>query len=92
LLDSINEALRRDAEARQVNSGGEGLAERLVKLTDREREVLDQVTKGLSSKSIAKALDISFRTVELHRSHIMEKLQVRSVAELIRLVMDGRKD
>ena len=60
-------------------------------MTEREREVLDQVAKGLSSKAIAKALSISFRTVELHRSHIMEKLHVRSVAELIRLVMDGRK-
>jgi FixJ family two-component response regulator len=89
LLDSINEALRRDAAVRQVNSGGEGLTERLAKLTERERQVLEQVAKGLPSKSIAKALDISFRTVELHRSRIMEKLQVRSVAELIRLVMDG---
>jgi FixJ family two-component response regulator len=91
LLDSINQALRRDAEARQVNSSGEGVAERLAKLTERERVVLEQVAKGLSSKEIARALDISFRTVELHRSHIMDKLQVRSVAELIRLVIEGRK-
>jgi len=91
LLDSINEALRRDAEARRVSSNGEGLAELLTALTEREREVLEQVMKGLPSKSIAKALDISFRTVELHRSHIMEKLRVRSVAEVMRLVHEGRK-
>jgi two-component system response regulator DctR len=90
LLDSINEALRRDAEARQALSNGEGFAERLATLTDRERDVLDQVVKGLSSKQIAKVLDISYRTVELHRSHIMEKLRVRSVAELIRLVVERR--
>ena len=91
LLDSINEALRRDAEARQVISSGEGLSERLARLTEREREVLEQVVKGLPSKSIAKALDISYRTVELHRSHIMEKLQVHSSGELIRLVLENRK-
>jgi RNA polymerase sigma factor (sigma-70 family) len=90
LLDSINEALRRDAEVRQANTNGEGFAECLTKLTEREREVLEEVAKGLSSKSIAKALCISYRTVELHRSHIMEKLKVRSVAELIRLVIEAR--
>jgi two-component system response regulator DctR len=90
LLDSINEALRRDAEARQASSGNVGFAERLATLTDRERDVLDQVVKGLSSKSIARVLDISYRTVELHRSHIMEKLRVHSLAELIRLVIERR--
>jgi FixJ family two-component response regulator len=87
LLDSINEALQRDAEARQIPSSSEGFAERLATLTERERDVLEQVVKGLPSKSIAKVLDISYRTVELHRGHIMEKLRVRSAAELIRLVL-----
>jgi FixJ family two-component response regulator len=91
LLDSINEALRRDSEARQVNGSSEGFTERLAALTERERDVLQHVVQGLSSKSIARALDISYRTVELHRSHIMEKLRVRSVAELIRLVIERRK-
>ena len=90
LLDSINEALRRDAEARQVAGSAEGFAERLAALTERERDVLDQVVQGLSSKAIAKVLGISYRTVELHRSHIMEKLRVHSVAELIRLVIEQR--
>ena len=90
LLDSINEALRRDAEARQVASNGEGFAERLATLTERERDVLEQVVKGLPSKSIARALDISYRTVEVHRGRIMEKLRVRSAAELIRLVIERR--
>src|SRR5580692_11731564 len=90
LLDSINEALQRDAEARQVASSSEGFAERLATLTERERHVLEQVVKGLPSKSIARVLDISYRTVELHRGHIMEKLRVRSAAELIRLVIERR--
>ncbi len=90
LLDSINEALRRDAETRQVTGSGDGFTERLATLTERERDVLEHVAQGLSSKSIAKVLDISYRTVELHRSHIMEKLRVRSVAELIKLVIERR--
>jgi FixJ family two-component response regulator len=90
LLDSINEALRRDAEARQYVGSSAGFAERLASLTQRERDVLEHVVQGLSSKSIARVLDISYRTVELHRSHIMEKLRVHSVAELIRLVIERR--
>jgi len=90
LLDSINEALRRDAESRLVTNTGEGFAERLATLTEREHDVLEQVAKGLSSKSIARLLDIGYRTVELHRGHIMEKLRVRSAAELIRIVIERR--
>jgi FixJ family two-component response regulator len=90
LLDSINEALRRDAAARQATNVHDGLAERIATLTEREREVVDHVVKGLSSKAIAKALSISYRTVELHRSHILNKLGVHSVAELIHLVAGRR--
>src|SRR6185295_2728382 len=60
LLDSINEALRRDAAARQVVKVDGGFAERLATLTEREREVLDQVARGLPSKVIARELDISY--------------------------------
>jgi FixJ family two-component response regulator len=88
LLDSINEALRRDADIRQANDGSDDLAGRLAVLSERERDVLEHVVRGLSSKAIAKELDISYRTVELHRSHIMEKLRIHSVAELIRLVIE----
>src|SRR4029077_20292186 len=90
LLESINEELQRDAENRQASDGGAGFAERLATLSERERDVLRHVIEGLSSKSIAKQLDISYRTGEQHRSHIMEKLRVRSVAELIRLVIEQR--
>jgi two-component system, LuxR family, response regulator FixJ len=88
LLDSINEALQRDAAARRAAGVRTGFAERQATLTDREREVTALVVKGLSSKVIAQTLGISYRTVELHRSHILEKLGVRSVAELIRLALE----
>ena len=85
LLDSINDALQRDAAARIAAKSAESFAERMTALTDREREVLELVLKGLSSKAIAKSLGISYRTVEVHRSHILEKLGVRTVPELIHL-------
>jgi len=61
------------------------LDQRLQALTPRESEVLDFALKGHSSKVIARALDISHRTVELHRSNLLEKLGVASIAELLRL-------
>jgi len=85
LLDSINEALQRDAAARVSVKSSEGFAERLTTLTDRERDVMNLVVQGWSSKAIARSLGISHRTVEVHRSHILEKLAVRTVPELIHL-------
>jgi FixJ family two-component response regulator len=58
---------------------------RLARLTPREREVLEHAVSGLHAKEIAAALGISPRTVEVHKMHIMEKLEVRNIAELVRL-------
>lgn len=84
LLDAINEALARDAAARDGATAPRDLATLLAPLTGREREVVLLARKGLSSKLIARELGISHRTVELHRSHALEKLGIDSVAELIR--------
>jgi len=89
LLDSINEALAQDAATRSA-SGGDGFTARLATLSARERQVTDLVVAGQSSKEIARSLDISPRTVELHRSHVFDKLGVKSVAELVRLVVERR--
>ena len=62
-------------------------AEKLNRLTSREREVLEQAARGLHAKEIAVALGISPRTVEIHKTHIMEKLGVRNVAELVRFAV-----
>ncbi|MFO1313395.1 MAG: response regulator [Burkholderiales bacterium] len=88
LLDAINEALRRDAARRVVAPKPNALAERLATLTEREREVMELALKGLSSKAIAKDLAISFRTVEQHRSRLLEKVGVGSMTELLRLTFD----
>jgi len=85
LLDAINEALRRDALRRVAPLDASGLSERMQMLTSREREVLDLALKGYSSKRIALELAISYRTVELHRSHLLEKLGAASITDLLRL-------
>ena len=90
LLDSINEALARDAAARSAPGATSAFAAKLPTLSARERQVMDLVVAGQSSKAVARALKISPRTVELHRSHIFGKLGVGSVAELVRLVVESR--
>jgi RNA polymerase sigma factor (sigma-70 family) len=62
-------------------------AEKLHRLTAREREVLERAAQGLHAKEIAAALGISPRTVEVHKTRIMEKLGVRNVAELVRFAI-----
>jgi RNA polymerase sigma factor (sigma-70 family) len=67
------------------------LASKLALLTPREREVLDHAAKGLHAKEIGKALGISARTVEVHKTRIMEKLQVRNIGELVRFALAAEK-
>lgn len=70
------ETQQEDDEARQL----------LATLTDREREVLDMVSRGWATKEIAEALAISPRTIDTYRAHIAEKLGTSSVAEFVRIV------
>ncbi len=89
LLDAIDEALRRDAQQRApAQDASPGLLARVQALTAREREVMSLALKGWSSKVIAKELAISHRTVEQHRSRLLEKLGVASISELMRLRLD----
>jgi FixJ family two-component response regulator len=67
-------------------------AAKLERLTPREREVLEHAARGLHAKEIGAALGISPRTVEVHKAHLMEKLGVRNVAELVRFALSGKKD
>ena len=65
------------------------LQERLSELTDRERDVMDLVVAGLPNKLIADQLDISVRTVEVHRSRVFDKMHVKSAVELANLLRTG---
>jgi len=84
-LELVGEAVRRSALSmeRGLRIGAERA--RLQRLTPREHEVMEQVCAGKANKVIAADLDISERTVELHRGRVMRKLGVRSVAELVKL-------
>ena len=61
------------------------VAERIASLTLRERQMLDRVVAGKLNKTIADELEISIKTVELHRARMMDKMQTKSLAELIRM-------
>jgi two-component system response regulator FixJ len=86
LLDAI--AAARNHFAVQPNLGfpSSVIADRLARLTTREREVLDHLILGMTNKHIAEELGISQRTVEIHRSRIREKMEARSLADLIRMM------
>ncbi|MFN2110179.1 MAG: response regulator transcription factor [Anaerolineae bacterium] len=87
LLDRIYSALQRDAELRAETARRAAINEQLKALTPREREILDRLMKGQANKVIAAELAISERTVESHRRHIKEKMNVRSLAELAQIVL-----
>ena len=75
----LESARLKSAELRRVDTA------KLARLTPREREVLEHAVNGSHAKEIAAALGISPRTVEVHKTRIMEKLEVRNIAELVRL-------
>ena len=89
LLAAIRTAFALEERRIQRTDARRSEAEKLAVLTSREREVLDHAAKGLHAKEIARALGISARTVEVHKSRIMSKLGARNVAELVRFSMSA---
>jgi FixJ family two-component response regulator len=88
LLERINEALNIDENAHRKAMDRRQLAEKLAALSDREKEVFDRVAEGQMNKVIAADLGISERTVEVHRGQVMKKLEVRTLAQLVRVKID----
>ena len=89
LVAAIAAALDRDARERERAQAATGAAERLARLTAREREVLALVAEGRHNREIAVALGISPRTVEVYKARMMEKLQARRMPDLVRLVLEN---
>lgn len=92
LLDDIGIALERDRAQQLDAQTREEIGERIEQLTKREREVMDLVVAGKPNKVVAYELDVSQRTIEIHRARVMEKMHARSLAELVRahLIYFGR--
>lgn len=88
LLDRIHSALELDMRHRFEDSQRATLQTRLESLTEREREVMLMVVAGKANKVIALDLNLSQRTVEIHRARVMEKMQARSLADLVKMAID----
>jgi len=87
LLDRVRQALEIDRQSREVRVRREDARRRLASLSAREREVLSLVAAGKANKEVAAALRLSPKTVEVHRAHVMSKMAVDSLAELIRVAI-----
>lgn len=85
LLGCVEAARLLSAAGRGAGARAEDARARLNVLTDRERDVLDGLVEGLPNKTIAFDLGISPRTVEIHRANLMQKLEVKSLAEALRI-------
>jgi two-component system response regulator DctR len=90
LVDRVEQALAQSARFVSVQQGSEVLQRRLQELTERERDVMRLVVEGLPNKRIADQLDISVRTVEVHRARVFDKMEVKSAVELANLLRNGQ--
>ena len=88
LLDRVQRAIKDDAERHQRLADRAAVARRFAALTDKERQVLDMVKDGQPNKAISAALGITARAVEMRRASLMNKLGVRSLAELLRMSLE----
>jgi FixJ family two-component response regulator len=86
LLDAVTRAVEQDATQRIRQEEMMRARELLMRLTPREREVCELVARGLLNKQIAATLGASHRTIKIHRHRVMQKLEVTSVADVVRLL------
>jgi FixJ family two-component response regulator len=91
LLARVEDGLRADRERRTREAASAEIDERLDRLTPREREVMEGILAGKLNKVIGYELDMSTRTVEVHRARILDKLGARNAPEMVRLVLAGRR-
>jgi len=87
LIELVAAALAKDEERWQCVMQAERMHERVARLTAREREVMEQVVAGRHNREIALQMGISARTVEVYKARLMDKLDVRRIADLIRFAM-----
>jgi two-component system response regulator DctR len=88
LVDRVEQALNLSAATQARHAERARLRARMAELTERERDVMQRVAQGLPNKLIADALDISVRTVEVHRARVFDKMGVKSAVDLVHLLQD----
>ncbi|MEW5728568.1 MAG: response regulator FixJ [Pseudomonadota bacterium] len=87
LLRAVGHALDKGHRAFRERQALADIEARAAELTPREREVMDLVVQGLPNKAVAAELNISVRTVEIHRARVMEKMAAKSLSELVRMAL-----
>lgn len=87
LLEKIEAALAQDVEQRKTLGEKQEILRRVKSLTPREHEIMDRMIEGQANKVIAIELEISQRTVEIHRSRVMHKMGTHSLAHLVRMIL-----
>ncbi|WP_296509402.1 response regulator [Rhodoferax sp.] len=84
LLEALQTAVRQHVQSRQRNQADRVTRQRYAQLSEREREVLGLIVSGLTNKEIGRALNVSPRTIETHRANLFAKLEIESLAQLVR--------
>jgi two-component system response regulator FixJ len=92
MIDSIRRALDVGMKNLSQSAGTKAAADQLALLTPRERDVLYKLVQGRANKIVAYELGISPRTVEIHRAHIMDKMNASSLSDLVRVVLAAGQD
>ncbi|MDX2503652.1 MAG: response regulator transcription factor [Gammaproteobacteria bacterium] len=92
LLDAVQRGLKQNSEAMESFIQNESIDKRILSLTPREHEVMLRVTEGKPNKVIAHELNVSIKTVEVHRARMMEKMEASSVAELVKTTIYAGKN
>ncbi len=87
LIDRIQQAIEKSRSQKVSIQRRQDARERLMKLSSRERQVLDCIVDGCSNKTMARELDISVKTIETHRANLMSKMEASSVSELVRIAL-----
>lgn len=92
LLDAVARAVAALENRPRAEENGEAIRRRIAELSDREKQVMTGVVAGLANKTIAYDLNISPRTVEVHRANVMAKMDAKNLPELVRMVMAASDD
>jgi RNA polymerase sigma factor (sigma-70 family) len=87
LLDCVHHAVTEDRNRRRARAWQRMLQDRFATLTPREQNILQQLVYGLSNREIAEQLDLSRKTVEVHRAKVMQKMEARTLSQLIQMAM-----